>query len=327
MRMPQSSAVMLLPPGVTCARGTRRAGPSGGFHGEHGEPRVESRAIGPKTLHAARRPQRTWPDPSRLGTTEVRQSRPRVSRRELVRTAALLSGSLATTGLRRVARGQEPSGPPSKLGAQLIGTLEGPALILDPRQWPKRFHEAPMLAELVRAGKLPPVEERVPREPLVIKPVHRSGATAGHGGVASPALATARTGTASSPPTSSCSGSTRQALLMSPSPQNLCPRPRKGWGREYEGVRRHQDAWFGLPPEEQELVGGDNAAPFSPSPGPVKPRRPCPAVAPDGVSESFEMTSGSRGTRSSTGGTPRRNHSQASAARGTASAAPGRVPE
>jgi peptide/nickel transport system substrate-binding protein len=102
-------------------------------------------------------------------------SEPRVSRRELVRTVALLSGDLAAGGLRRVARGQEASGSPSKLGAHLIGTLEGPELILDPREWPTRFHEAPMLAELVRAGKLPPVEERVPSEPLVIKPVHSIG--------------------------------------------------------------------------------------------------------------------------------------------------------
>ena len=49
--------------------------------------------------------------------------------------------------------------------------LEGPELILDPAKWPKKFSEAPMLAELVKQGKLPPVEQRVPQEPLVIKPV------------------------------------------------------------------------------------------------------------------------------------------------------------
>src|SRR5262245_13844845 len=97
------------------------------------------------------------------------------SRRELFRTAALLSASLAAVGLRGVAYGQGVSAPLSKLGAQLIGKLEGPRLILDAREWPKRFQEAPMLAELVRAGNLPPVEERVPSEPLVIKPVHSIG--------------------------------------------------------------------------------------------------------------------------------------------------------
>ncbi|MGH7263425.1 MAG: ABC transporter substrate-binding protein, partial [Candidatus Rokuibacteriota bacterium] len=48
-------------------------------------------------------------------------------------------------------------------------------LILDPAKWPKKFSEAPVLAELVKAGKLPPVDQRVPQEPLVIKPVHSIG--------------------------------------------------------------------------------------------------------------------------------------------------------
>lgn len=35
---------------------------------------------------------------------------------------------------------------------------------------PKEFHEAPMLAEKVRKGELPPVEERLPEEPFVVGP-------------------------------------------------------------------------------------------------------------------------------------------------------------
>ena len=37
------------------------------------------------------------------------------------------------------------------------------------------YGEAPMLAALVEAGELPPVEERLPAEPLVITPVERIG--------------------------------------------------------------------------------------------------------------------------------------------------------
>ena len=44
---------------------------------------------------------------------------------------------------------------------------EGPA--------PTRFREAPALAEQVRAGTLPPVEERLPEAPLVIPPVEEIG--------------------------------------------------------------------------------------------------------------------------------------------------------
>ena len=60
-------------------------------------------------------------------------------------------------------------------GKQLIGKLEGPTIITDAAQMPKAFKEAPVLAELVKAGKLPPVEERIGQDPLVVKPVHEIG--------------------------------------------------------------------------------------------------------------------------------------------------------
>ncbi|NLS77704.1 MAG: twin-arginine translocation signal domain-containing protein [Chloroflexi bacterium] len=40
---------------------------------------------------------------------------------------------------------------------------------------PVKFKEAPMLAELVKAGKLPPVEERLPENPLVVVPYESVG--------------------------------------------------------------------------------------------------------------------------------------------------------
>src|SRR2546427_149022 len=40
---------------------------------------------------------------------------------------------------------------------------------------PAKFSEAPMLADLVKAGKLPPVEKRLPGDVLVIKPVDQIG--------------------------------------------------------------------------------------------------------------------------------------------------------
>ena len=56
---------------------------------------------------------------------------------------------------------------------ELIGKLEGVTILKD--VVPSKYSEAPQLAELVKAGKLPPVEERVGSEPLVIKPVHEIG--------------------------------------------------------------------------------------------------------------------------------------------------------
>ena len=60
-------------------------------------------------------------------------------------------------------------------GSELIGKLEGPEVVTDTAKFPKSFKEAPQLAELVKAGKLPPVQERVSQDPLVIKPVHEIG--------------------------------------------------------------------------------------------------------------------------------------------------------
>jgi len=38
-----------------------------------------------------------------------------------------------------------------------------------------KFNEAPMLAELVKAGKIPPVEKRLPKEPAIVKPLEEIG--------------------------------------------------------------------------------------------------------------------------------------------------------
>jgi peptide/nickel transport system substrate-binding protein len=57
----------------------------------------------------------------------------------------------------------------------LIGELEGITIIEDQAQWPKTFNEAPELAELVAKGELPPVEERLPKDLMVIQPVDEIG--------------------------------------------------------------------------------------------------------------------------------------------------------
>lgn len=44
---------------------------------------------------------------------------------------------------------------------------------------PGKFNEAPMLAEMVAQGKLPPVEDRVPQEPLVLEPYIEIGTYGG----------------------------------------------------------------------------------------------------------------------------------------------------
>ena len=70
-----------------------------------------------------------------------------------------------------------------------IGKLEGPEVVTDAAKAPKTFKEAPQLAELVKAGKLPPVAERVGQDPVVIKPLREVGKYGGtwRGGFTGPA--------------------------------------------------------------------------------------------------------------------------------------------
>src|SRR5207245_889577 len=73
--------------------------------------------------------------------------------------------------------------------SSLIGKLEGPEVVTDPAKFPRSLKEAPQLAALVKAGKLPPVAERVGQDPLVIKPLHELGKYGGawRGGFTGPA--------------------------------------------------------------------------------------------------------------------------------------------
>lgn len=55
-----------------------------------------------------------------------------------------------------------------------------PQVITDPAKMPKQFKEAPMLADLVKAGQLPPVQQRLPDEPLVLQPTNEIGKYGGN---------------------------------------------------------------------------------------------------------------------------------------------------
>lgn len=75
-----------------------------------------------------------------------------------------------------------PSAAPEALpglGKELIGDIQGPAIITDPAKWPTKFQEAPKLSVLVQAGKLPPVQDRLPKEPLVLEPLEEIGVYGG----------------------------------------------------------------------------------------------------------------------------------------------------
>ena len=92
---------------------------------------------------------------------------PRTRRLRSRLTIALVVGALGTV----IAAGAFAQAGKSGL----IGKLEGPEVVTDPAKQPKTFKEAPQLAELVKAGKLPPVAERIGQDPLVIKPLQSIG--------------------------------------------------------------------------------------------------------------------------------------------------------
>ena len=85
-------------------------------------------------------------------------------------TAPSMPAPAATTAPAMPAPADEPA-----IGSALIGTLEGPTVIDDESMWPSSFSEAPQFADLVAAGELPPVAERIGEDPLVIEPVHEIG--------------------------------------------------------------------------------------------------------------------------------------------------------
>jgi peptide/nickel transport system substrate-binding protein len=103
----------------------------------------------------------------------------RVSRRGLMKGAAAVGLALpAAASLQPQAYGLVVTAQDAPLGSSLIGELEGPIVLVDaPR--PENLKQAPMLDPLVEDGTLPPVEERVPLEPLVVQPVEGIGTYGG----------------------------------------------------------------------------------------------------------------------------------------------------
>ena len=91
------------------------------------------------------------------------------TRRQFVGIASAVAATTGST----TALAQAVTGSTSQFsGSGLVGTLNGssPTNIM-----PTSFHEAPQLAELVKQGKLPAVAQRLPVEPMVMKPLDSVG--------------------------------------------------------------------------------------------------------------------------------------------------------
>src|SRR5205809_3088868 len=62
-----------------------------------------------------------------------------------------------------------------KLGLLLLILLLATPVLNLVKAQDQKYHEAPMLAELVKAGTLPSVDKRLPQDPLVLEPVEEIG--------------------------------------------------------------------------------------------------------------------------------------------------------
>jgi peptide/nickel transport system substrate-binding protein len=105
-----------------------------------------------------------------------------IRRRELLRFTAAVSGATLLAACLPESKTPNASATPSAgasdrttAGRFPLGKLEGPVIVTDSAKFPQTFKEAPELAALVQQGKLPPVAQRVGRDPLVIQPVHGIG--------------------------------------------------------------------------------------------------------------------------------------------------------
>src|SRR5215217_7279659 len=102
----------------------------------------------------------------------------RVSRRGLMKGAAAVGLALPAADVSLLGTRSAAAAQDEPLGSSLIGELEGPIVLVDAAR-PANLKQAPMLDPLVDDGTLPPVEERVPMEPLVVQPVEGIGTYGG----------------------------------------------------------------------------------------------------------------------------------------------------
>lgn len=91
-----------------------------------------------------------------------------VSRRQFIQLSAFATASVAVAAC----SGGAPAAPSQESAPAAPAAAEQAAA---PAAAPGQYNEAPMLAELVQAGSLPPVDERLPTNPLVMPVAEQTG--------------------------------------------------------------------------------------------------------------------------------------------------------
>lgn len=101
-------------------------------------------------------------------------SEQRLNRRSFLKLSAVTVLGAAMQACAQATPTPKPAAAPTKPAAAEPTKPAAAAATATPKPVTK-FNEAPALAELVKAGKLPPVAERVSQEPLVIEPFQEVG--------------------------------------------------------------------------------------------------------------------------------------------------------
>ncbi|MGH9245876.1 MAG: ABC transporter substrate-binding protein [Acidimicrobiales bacterium] len=101
----------------------------------------------------------------------------RYSRRQFLGYSAATSGAVILAACNSSSSGGT-NGDDSSNGSGLPD-IEGAELVTDPSDFPSGFNERPEFAEMVAAGTLPPVAERIGQDPLVLRPLDDIGTYGG----------------------------------------------------------------------------------------------------------------------------------------------------
>jgi peptide/nickel transport system substrate-binding protein len=100
-----------------------------------------------------------------------------MSRNKLTRRTFLTLAAMTTGAATLAACGGTPTATPVPTKPPAATAV--PPTATKPAAPASKFSEAPMLADLVKAGKLPAVDQRLPAEPLVVKAIEEVGAYGG----------------------------------------------------------------------------------------------------------------------------------------------------
>jgi peptide/nickel transport system substrate-binding protein len=90
-----------------------------------------------------------------------------LSRRDFLRLSGVTTAGVLIAAC--APAGEAPAPAPVATTASTVAEPAAPAVA------GQKYKEAPQLAELVRAGQLPPVDERLPKNPVVVEPLHEIG--------------------------------------------------------------------------------------------------------------------------------------------------------